>query len=433
MNRAEFNILLQAYTENKITGEQWEQFREAIQSGAFDTELDADFAEYLKKQIIHPSWNSSKEEKVWSAIEADTMKVVPTTTPVHRVHFLKTAWFKYAAAIIILITGIATYFFIHTSQSQVEMAEKSPSPLPKEDVLPGSDRAILTLSNGEKVELNNAASETIKDGTLSIENINGQLVYGGNPPAPNGATPFSKGGVAGSLTYNTMRTPNGGQYKLTLSDGTKVWLNAASSITYPIAFTQKTREVSITGEAYFEVAKNAKQPFMVSIVGGNQKTPGPHSPFEKGGSSDSQGNTDSRGISEPTRIEVLGTSFNVNAYENEVSKTSLMEGSIKINNHILQPNQAFTNGKVIATNTAKDIAWKNGSFYFDGTTFQELARQLERWYDIKIVYAGNPPMVKLRGEMDMGVKLSGVCRFLNEVGIATEIKDRTLIISKAQH
>ncbi|MBO9571593.1 MAG: FecR domain-containing protein, partial [Chitinophagaceae bacterium] len=228
-------------------------------------------------------------------------------------------WAKYAAAVILIIAGIALYYnFSHNSQPENKVVQNVPPASDKQDVSPGYNRAVLTLSDGNKIELDSAASETIKDGALSIENNNGQLIYA------SPFSPFEKGGrsdvrsreIAGG--FNTMTTPKGGQYQLTLSDGTKVWLNAASSITYPITFTEKNRTVSITGEAYFEVAKNKTKPFIVKTT------------------------TD--------EITVLGTSFNVNAYADEKAmKTSLIEGSIKIGGTILQPGSAYVNGKIIKT------------------------------------------------------------------------------------
>ncbi len=175
--------------------------------------------------------------------------VIVSDRPVHRVHFLRTAWFRYAAAILLLIIGAGTYYVFRSPQSVTDTVETKPSFLPS-DVMPASDKTILTLSNGTQVELNDATSETIKDGTIFIENNKGELSYKNS----------------NVVAINTMTTRKGGQYQLTLADGTKVWLNAASSITYPTAFKGKTREVKITGEVYFEVARNSGQPFKVHVT-----------------------------------------------------------------------------------------------------------------------------------------------------------------------
>ncbi len=247
--------------------------------------------------------------KIKDAIKSTSQK------PYHRVHFLKTAWFRYAAAILILGTCVALYYtFSDTSQSDHNVVQTVPSSR-QENVLPGFNRAVLTLSNGQQVELDSSASEIIKDGNQSIENYKGQLRYKND----------------GVFAMNTMSTPKGGQYKLTLADGTKVWLNAASSITYPTTFTKNTRKVTVTGEVYFEVAGNSSKPFIVKTY--------------------------------KDEIQVLGTQFNVNAYVDESTiKTSLIEGSVKVNDKILRPGEAYSNGNVTATDLQQDIAWKRWLF-----------------------------------------------------------------------
>ncbi len=211
-----------------------------------------------------PSLKLSEEEKkllenkILSEINESINKAETVAKPVHRVHFLRTAWFRYAAAILLLITGISVYYFFNTSKSKIQTAQVKPTSV-SDDVLPGSDKAVLTLSNGQQVLLNNAASETIQDGSLSIKNDEGQLSYIDHRSR-------GEGGNADIVAINTMTTPNGGQYKLTLADGTKVWLNAASSIIYPTTFNGKTREVKVSGEVYFEVARNPSKPFKVHVT-----------------------------------------------------------------------------------------------------------------------------------------------------------------------
>jgi ferric-dicitrate binding protein FerR (iron transport regulator) len=240
---------------------------------------------------------------------------------------------------------------------------------------------VLTLSNGQQIELNNAASDTIKDGTLSIENKNGQLIY-------------KKGDL---VAMNTMTTPRGGQYQLTLADGTKVWLNAASSITYPTTFTGTLREVAITGEAYFEVARKPKQPFVVKTL--------------------------------KEELTVLGTSFNVNAYAEEpVIKISLLEGSVKVDYSILRPGQAYFDGKVVATNLEQDIAWKKGAFNFKDMDLAAAFRLIGRWYAVDIKYAGAIPSKRIRGEMGRNLTLSEVLKALSQLGINTKMEGNSLVV-----
>lgn len=298
----------------------------------------------------------------------------------YRLHFLRNRWFRYAAAIIILL-GVGAYLWLQPSTDKLAITHIKPVPV-KNDIQPGSNRAVLTLSNGNKVELDSAASQTIIDGDLSIENNNGQLKY-------------KKGEL---VAVNTMTTPKGGQYQLTLADGTRVWLNAASSITYPTVFTGRTREVRITGEAYFEVTRNPKQPFVV-------KTP-------------------------KENITVVGTQFNVSTYPDEpASKISLLEGAVKVNQALLRPGQAFTNGKIIETNTQQDVAWKNGAFSFNNVTIEQMMRQISRWYDVEIVYEGKPRQKTFVGEMGRNLRLQQVRKLLNDLGIKTKLEGKKLMVT----
>jgi len=189
------------------------------------------------------------------------------------------------------------------------------------------------------------------------------------PPAVmNSATMAAGNKVIITLArgVKNISTPAGGQYQVTLPDGTKVWLNAVSGITYPVAFTGKAREVKITGEAYFEVVRDPAKPFSVKTY---------------------------RDI-----IKVTGTSFNINSYGDErFIKTSLLKGSVKINADTLKPGQAYENGLVISTNTGQDIAWKNGFFDFNHTSMEEAMKQIVRWYGVQVEYDDGVPSIQLYG------------------------------------
>lgn len=304
---------------------------------------------------------------------------------VHGVHLLKTTWFRRpasriamrwaSAAAIIILFGIGTYFYTTTQNKNQGITSVKPAPVEK-DIMPGKNRAVLTLSSGKMVELDSAVPGTIKDQALSIENKNGRLIY------KNGDL----------VAMNTMTTPKGGQYQLTLADGTRVWLNAASSITYPTAFTKNSREVSITGEVYFEVAKNKTRPF---IVKANDK-----------------------------EIKVLGTDFNVNAYTDELfPKISLAEGSVQVEGKILQPGQAYIDGKIVTTNIYQDIAWKNGRFNFQDKELKEIMRQLARWYDLKVIYEPGLNKIEFGGEIPMNLTLTQVLKVLQNIEVHFKLEE----------
>jgi len=206
-----------------------------------------------------------------------------------------------------------------------------------------------------------------------------------------------------------MSTPKGGQYQLTLQDGTKVWLNAASSITYPAAFVDRMRRVKVKGEVYFEVAKNKTKPFIVDIDGGSS-------------------------------VEVLGTSFNINAYSDEDnSRTTLLEGSVRVvgpgsNSVMLKPGQQAVVGSGTGVSMRSDIdteevmAWKDGYFEFDGASLETVLRQLARWYDVEIDYGGHVPAKTFIGEIPRDASLSVVLNVLEKTGVHFRIQGRNIVV-----
>lgn len=296
-----------------------------------------------------------------------------------------TVWWRYAAVFIITI-GVGLYFFIGQPSAPDTNDDSGRQALA--DVAPGSNRAVLTIDNNEKIDL--------ASGKKGI-NINNTITYDDGQR------------IADAGQVLQVSTPRGGQYQATLPDGSKVWLNAASSIKFPSKFSATERKVEITGEVYFEIAKDAKRQFTVSGAG--------------------------------QEIVVLGTSFNINVYENEpIKKITLITGSIKItSNHqtaILKPGQQADmsiqpNSKLRLSQVQTDevLAWKNGLINFDGATFEEIMRQVERWYDIEIVYENNRiPNKALAGAMTRDVPLDGLLKNLGEIGLRYKFNNRTLTI-----
>jgi len=296
--------------------------------------------------------------------------LIQGSTPVKKVNYLKNYWVA-AAALAVILVGV---FYLQKDRPSTPAIVQKTNPTQKiQDLLPGSDKATLTLSDGRKVELSTDSHETITDGTLAINNNSGELIYARSTEA----------------RINTMSTARGGQYRLVLSDGTRVWLNAETSIRYPTAFTGKERHVMISGEAYFEVAKNKNSPFIVSLNGSPD-------------------------------IKVLGTHFNVNAYADESAvTTTLLEGAIKISDKTLHPGEAWINGEIVEGNPDQAIAWKNGYFAFDEANLQMVMRQLSRWYDVEVEYAANIPKRSFSGEIERSLTLTQV---LNGLGKTTKTK-----------
>lgn len=296
-----------------------------------------------------------------------------------RIPLLKTTWFRYAAAVLALIFA-GSYLYHHYTSKQQLAITIHPIHLGT-DVLPGSDKATLTLSNGKKIVLDSSASQMINDGDLGIGNKDGTLIYG-------------KSAV---VSYNTLSTPKGGQYKLALPDGTNVQLNAASSITYPTSFQGNNRVVSITGEAYFEVTRDPSKPFTVKTY--------------------------------KDEIVVLGTSFNVNSYTDEPDvKTSLLEGSVHVNNIVLKPGEACMGGKITTTDLQQDLAWKNGVFNFHHVKLADAMRQLARWYDVDVRYEGKRIDVEFGGEISRNLTLKQVLSGLEDKDVHFNLNGRIVTV-----
>jgi transmembrane sensor len=258
------------------------------------------------------------------------------------------AIWKYAvaAAILLLIGTFITFQFINTDKKRID------SPLIA-DIPPGGNKATLTFSDGSTLSLEEAATGLLKkdNSAFITKTSSGEIAYS------------SAAGESLNTGTNTLSTPNGGQYALQLPDGSKVWLNASSSLIYPTSFTDKERMVSLSGEGYFEIAKDASKPFKVKLRNGSV-------------------------------VEVLGTHFNVMSYDDEPAiQTTLTEGSIKWENQIVKPGQQVsvnTGNRQLTTDNQIDIdevlAWKNGNFNFKDASIQQIMRQLARWYDVTVVY-----------------------------------------------
>jgi transmembrane sensor len=272
----------------------------------------------------------------------------------------------WSAAAVLIIVSAALSLFHHKPDVRPVAIRQS---VIKQDIRPGKNSATLTLANGKAISLNNAANGTIsQQGNITVKKKkDGMLEY-----------VMAQGSSSSKPVINTISTPRGGQYQLVLPDGTAVWLNAASSLQFPSSFTGKDRIVELTGEAYFEVAKNKKMPFKVKFNN--------------------------------TEIEVLGTHFDIKSYDDEETNATLMEGSIKIrkNNQekiLLPGQQATVSGKtgnlnVVQANTQEALAWKNGLFMFHNASIKSIMKTAARWYDVDVNYIGR------QNENEYGGKIS---------------------------
>ena len=318
---------------------------------------------------------------------------------ISRLRNLPRRWMA-AAAVLILLSGSALYIFTrHTPTIPVAKTSlKSTQP-----IHPGSNRAVLTLASGQQIVLDDAHNGVVgqQGKTQVIKLDSGRLAYN------SGGGEYNSGGSeSGATLYNTITTPRGGQYQITLPDETKVWLNAESSLRFPTAFTTTERVVVLTGEAYFEVAPNKSKPFIVKT---------------------GQSNT-----------RVLGTSFNIMAYPDEGPvKTTLLEGAVKIDegghSAVLEPGeQGIFNDGAITTKTVNIravVAWKDGYYFFDRTPVQSVMRQIARWYNVDIVYKGAVPKDEIVGRIPRTAYVSEVLHIMELIGIHFKIEGRTIIVT----
>ena len=383
MKRQKALELLKKYLDGKATFEE-----KALIEKWYSLEENA---ENIKDGLDLVNVKESLYQRIVAELDKEKLNEKAIVVPMYKKFF-----FRVAATIIILLS--AGVFFLYNKKQQSEVAQTETANPLKNDVAPGGDKAVLTLADGSQIILDNAKNGNLANqGDIKVIKLDGQLAYNGS----NQST---------EVLYNTISTPKGGQYQLVLADGSKVWLNAASSLRFPASFIGKERKVELTGEGYFEVAKDADMPFKVVMNNGME-------------------------------VEVLGTHFNVMGYDDEgMVKTTLVEGKVKVikgSNHImLLPNQQ---GSLLRENdnlkidwnadVNKAISWKNGLFDFDNDAITDIMRQLARWYDVEIQYSGNIVAQFYTGSIRRQVNISQVLFMLEQAGgVQIKIEGKKIIV-----
>ncbi len=297
-----------------------------------------------------------------------------------------------AAAVLVLLAGVGYIYYTSTRKSSWPLA-KVQAPGFKNDVLPGVSKAVLTLADGRQVTLDSAAVGLLaRQGAASVTNADGVLLY---HPSADGEK---------SLLYNTLTTRKGQQYPVTLSDGTKVWLNSASSLRFPVIFAAGERRVELSGEGYFEVAADAARPFHVSVNN--------------------------------TNVEVLGTAFDLNGYVDEDNtRTTLLDGAIRINHQVtLRPGQQSRVDAAGAIRVVDDadaegeVAWKNGQFHFRKMDIATVLRQVERWYDVEVVYEGPKTTDLFTGDLPRTSTLTELLTILQYANVHFRLEGQRLTV-----
>ncbi|MBO9729647.1 MAG: FecR domain-containing protein [Chitinophaga sp.] len=393
MDSQHLKELLQQYLDNRLSAAELQGLIDQLRKQDSDEALLSVIEEALRSGKFTGSTGKDQQDDIFQQILRKAGQEAISTEAEELLPVKKRGNWKVAvAALVLVVAGSAGYLLMQRGGAKHTPA----APVAKMMVLPGGNKAMLTLGDGRRIELDSAASGTLsQQGATSVTKLqNGQLAYQLN-------------GQSGEVTYNTVSTPRGGQYQVVLPDGTKVWLNAASSLHFPTAFTGTERVVEVTGEAYFEVAQQDNQPFKVKV----------------------------RGL----EVKVLGTHFNVNAYTDEASiNTTLLEGKVMVShlgkNAVISPGQQAQVKEEITIVPHADIetlmAWKEGRFSYNNMELQSIMRQISRWYDVDVTFEDKITDTYSM-EMSRNVPLAKLLQFMElSGGVHFVINERKIIVKK---
>ncbi|WP_413667572.1 FecR domain-containing protein [Mucilaginibacter sp. Mucisp86] len=382
--------LIAKYMRNELSEQEKLQLDQWLQADASNQELFKKLTDEHQLNNELETFSATNKAKAWQNIAKGTGFKRKSSNLL---------WIGYAAAVILLAALTIT------------LNKRRPSDQPQnlvnqyKDIPPGTNKAVLTLADGSTIVLDSAKHGQIASQQHAVikEDENGKVVYEATDNAQSPTAPAP----AEAIAMNMLATPRGGQYQIVLPDGTKVWLNAASSIKYPTAFTGNERRVELTGEAYFEVSKDPSKPFNVKTAS--------------------------------QTVTVLGTHFNINSYTDEgATKTTLLEGSVRVTNNAgqsvkIKPGEQainISNSINITENANVDeaVAWKNGKFVFSNTDLQTIMRQLSRWYDVDVEYQGKTAQKHYMGRISRNVPVSQIFEILKTSGLNFTINGRKIIV-----
>jgi len=410
-NPVRFQELLNEYVDDKTGPEGRGELLGMVKLGEFQGLLEQHIsATFNAEHLDGPVLSTWQKEKILQNIFAEARLAAPVIAMEPKKRFTIWRWAAAAAILVTVTVGTGIYFRSHRSVQLAATTPENKGISPHDEaIIPGGYKATLTLADASVVALDGANGNAWAQGNTRVSNMNGQeLVYSkqaGNTTNDN------------SIVYNKVSTPRGGQYRIVLPDGSKVWLNAASTLRFPIAFAGKERNVLLTGEAYFEVNSHPagngghNVPFTVSI--------------------------------NDTKVTVLGTHFNVMAYDDETAlRTTLLEGAVKISSgrvsSLLKPGQqaqiqSSATGlgspaaiSVTKTDVNSAVAWKTGFFDFEGTDFPTVMRQIARWYNVAVVYENAAlPAKQFGGKISRESTIADLVKILETNGIHVKVEART--------
>lgn len=387
--------LLERFISGNISDAELTELHALTESPSSD--IQQGIQQWLESQEADPDYDPAQWQQVLGTIlNADKQRKKAVVIPLYR-----RPWFRYAAAAAVVIVATLAVWLMGPHKTSLPPAGNDAA---QKEVPPGKDGAILTLADGSTVVL-----DTMGNGLVARQN-------GSHVVLENGKIIYYEDAANEAMVYNTMSTPRGRQFNLSLPDGTRVWLNAESSLRFPTAFTGNERKVEVSGEAYFEVAQMKDKPFRVSINNGPD-------------------------------VEVLGTSFNVNAYPDEPGiNTTLLDGSVKVvaranpelngNTVVLKPGQQAQSApgsgqglRVKHVDLDEVVAWKNGAFSFNDADLKTVMRQLARWYNVDIEYAGELPEMKpFTGKLGRSLTLADLLAELKDYDVKFRIEGGNKIV-----
>jgi transmembrane sensor len=403
MQNNNFQELLDKYLTGSMSEQEWTIFKELLHEPEHKKQLeaiiDAELETHAFEGVPDNNTLAAIQDHLRTNIQAEKERSQKIVYYIKRLA---------VAAVFVLVLGGIGWWVASRKASEHEVAQVNATKKGT-TITPGGNKAILKLSDGTEIILDSAGEGTLaQQGQAKVIKLKeGELKYESTIDNRQSA-----------IVYNTLTTPRGGQYQIVLPDGSKVWLNAASSIRYPTAFIGNERKVEITGEAYFEVAKNANKPFMVHFASAGREG----------------------------EVEVLGTHFNVNAYEDEPAvKTTLLEGIVKVENQsaignrqsaILKPgeqvsiSQSSHLSQPIPVQTEEVMAWKNGLFQFKGADIATVLRQTARWYDVQFDIKENVS-TRFSGQISRSANIEQLLKILELTGkVKFEIHGKTIIVKE---
>ncbi len=404
---------------NQLQREQFFKILEKYHAGTASDEEVEFLDAYYRVFDLRADYTSGLDEGKRVLLKEDLKNSISENISVYKTARIKTGqktiykWSISIAAATLIIAGLGLFYYPPKSNSyqalnhinKDEAITREGTLVSKVGIAPGGNKAVLTLANGTKISLTEVDNGMLAEqANVQITKIaDGQLVY--NMLSNQQETTTLK------VQYNTIETPRGGRYRLRLPDGTNVWLNSASRLTYPSSFSgHATRKVELSGEAYFEVAKDKTHPFLVKTI--------------------------------MQEVEVLGTQFTISSYEDEPAvKTTLLEGSVKIismngSDKILKPGQQsiLTIDNITVENISTGqhaVAWKNDQFVFESNDIQHVMRMISRWYDVEVEYVGAIPENKFGGAISKFENISEVLKSLEATGrVKFRIEGRRVLVSK---